>query len=107
LGALFKSKKYTSIKPMTYKDRLRSARKHKGFSQNQLAEKSGVGQGSISKIERGDQKASAYDIELAEALDINPLWLRTGKEAYKPAWLGGATPKPPESNAIYQGLLEE
>jgi Predicted transcriptional regulator len=63
---------------MKYGNRLKEARKRKGLSQEQLAKKSGVGQGSISKIERGDQDSSAYDIELALALDVSPLWLKKG-----------------------------
>lgn len=64
---------------MKYGERLRHARNIKKWSQDRLAEKSGVKQGSISKIERGDQEYSAYDIALSEALGINSLWLATGK----------------------------
>ncbi|MEE8128162.1 helix-turn-helix transcriptional regulator [Candidatus Vondammii sp. HM_W22] len=60
---------------MKYGERLRYARKDRGLSQNQLAEKSEVKQGSISKIERGDQEASTFDIALARALNISPAWL--------------------------------
>jgi transcriptional regulator with XRE-family HTH domain len=72
---------------LTYGDRLRAARKHKGLSQNQLADISGVGQGTISKIERGGQECSAADIKLSLALDINPAWLSEGDERYIPNWL--------------------
>lgn len=72
---------------MKYGDRLKTARKHKGISQNELSEISGVGQGSISKIERGDQEYSAFDIELATALDIQPIWLKTGDPRYEPSWI--------------------
>ena len=69
---------YSKKKDTEYGKRLKEARKRKGLSQEQLAKKSGVGQGSISKIERGDQDSSAYDIELALALDVSPLWLKKG-----------------------------
>lgn len=72
---------------LTYGQRLRTARKYRKLSQGGLEKLSGVGQGSISKIERGDQDSSAFDIELATALDINPLWLKTGDERYAPPWL--------------------
>jgi transcriptional regulator with XRE-family HTH domain len=63
---------------MKYGERLKFARKARGYSQQELAKLSGVGQGSISKIERGDQEASTFDAELAMALKINPLWLSRG-----------------------------
>jgi phage repressor protein C with HTH and peptisase S24 domain len=82
---------------LTYGDRLRAARIHKGLSQNRLAEISGVGQGTISKIERGDQDCSAADIKLAKALEIDPIWLSEGDEHYAPAWLiGGTSQSQPE-----------
>lgn len=63
---------------MKYGERLKYARNRKGWSQGKLAEESGVGQGSISKIERGDQDRSSFDITLAKALEINPEWLANG-----------------------------
>jgi transcriptional regulator with XRE-family HTH domain len=72
---------------MKYSERLRTARKHKNLSQDALSILSGVGQGTISKIERGDQESSTFDIELAEALDISPLWLKTGDKKNTPKWL--------------------
>lgn len=72
---------------MKYGERLRAARDHKGWSQEVLAKMSGVGQGSISKIERGDQQVSAFDIELADALDVNALWLKSGVKKHEPVWV--------------------
>lgn len=76
-----------AMKKLTYGERLRAARKHKKLSQTELSSLSGVGQGSISKIERGDQESSAYDVELAFALDVNPLWLKNGNSEFMPRWL--------------------
>lgn len=59
--------------------RLRSAREAAGLSQQQLADKCGVGQGSISKIERGDQDKSVHTPELADALGVTARWLATGR----------------------------
>ena len=59
--------------------RLRSARKAAGLSQLQLEEKCGVNQGSISKIERGDQEESVHTPKLAAALGVEALWLATGE----------------------------
>ncbi len=72
-----------------YGQRLKAARTYKKWSQEELAEKSGVKQGTISKIERGDQAASTYDIELSYALDVHPLWLKNGDERFLPIFLGG------------------
>ena len=72
---------------MKYGERLKIARKHKKLSQPRLAELSGVGQGTISKIERGDQEFSGYDSILSKILDIHPFWLTDGDPNYKPEWL--------------------
>lgn len=60
--------------------RLRTARKEKGWTQNQLGEASGVKQGTISQIERGDQEKSIFVIPLAIALGVSPEWLENGTE---------------------------
>lgn len=66
---------------MNYGDRLKYARETlRGMTQPRLAEMSGVGQGSISKIELGNQGPSAHDIPLCKALNINPFWLRYEEE---------------------------
>jgi phage repressor protein C with HTH and peptisase S24 domain len=72
---------------MKYADRLRTARKNKKLSQEDLAQISGVTQSTISKIERGDQDSSTYDTDLARALDIHPFWLSDEDYKYAPAWL--------------------
>jgi transcriptional regulator with XRE-family HTH domain len=92
---------------LTYGDRLRAARKHKGYTQTQLEENSGVPQGTISKIERGGQDSSAYDIKLAMACDVHPLWLSEGDERYIPAWLLLGTPKINEQSPGYQNPSQE
>lgn len=81
---------------LTYGQRLKAARKNKKLSQTDLAEISGVGQGSISKIERGDQESSAYDIELSHHLGVNPMWLKTGDENLAPDWITGKGEKSKE-----------
>lgn len=51
--------------------KIKEARKKKGLSQSELAEKSGVSQPAISKIERGDRSPNIITIGmLAAALDI-------------------------------------
>ncbi len=63
---------------MNYGERLKYARNKRGWSQDKLAKVSGVRQGSISKIERGDQDKSTFDLDLSRALGINPDWLANG-----------------------------
>lgn len=75
----------------TYGERLRLAREHKGLTQEQLVEISGVKQGTISKIERGDQNSSGFDAELAYTLGVEAMWLKTGREEFAPKWLGIGT----------------
>jgi transcriptional regulator with XRE-family HTH domain len=72
---------------MKYGERLRLAREKKGLSQEDLAKVSGVGQGTISKIERGDQNSSGYDAVLSYTLDIDAMWLYSGKDEFAPDWL--------------------
>jgi SOS-response transcriptional repressor LexA len=72
---------------MKYGERLRAAREHKGFTQEELAKISGVKQGTISKIERGDQNYSGFDAELSYYLDVEAMWLKTGANQFAPDWL--------------------
>lgn len=72
---------------MKYGDRLRIAREHKNISQDELASLSGVKQGTISKIERGDQNSSGFDAVLSHTLDIEAMWLYTGRDEFAPDWL--------------------
>jgi transcriptional regulator with XRE-family HTH domain len=72
---------------MKYGDRLKLAREHEGLSQEELAKVSGVGQGTISKIERGDQNSSGYDAVLSHTLSIDAMWLYSGKDEFAPEWL--------------------
>ncbi len=72
---------------MRYGERLRAAREHKGLTQEELVKISGVKQGTISKIERGDQNSSGFDAVLSHHLDVNAMWLTTGDDKFAPAWL--------------------
>lgn len=61
--------------------RVKQRRNQLGWSQERLAQVSGVGQGTISKMERTDQETTTFLVELADALGVSPQWLRTGKES--------------------------
>ena len=87
----------------TYGERLRLAREHKGLTQEQLVEISGVKQGTISKIERGDQNSSGFDAELAYTLGVEAMWLKTGRDEFAPRWLSGGAA---EVTEVTQEALE-
>jgi SOS-response transcriptional repressor LexA len=63
---------------MSIGKRLRAARELRGMSQDQLAAKAGVSQGAIHKIEQFSV-ATKNPVEIAMALNIDPVWLSTGK----------------------------
>jgi transcriptional regulator with XRE-family HTH domain len=57
-------------------ENLRAIRKAKKMSQEDLAEASGVSQGAISKIERGEMNITLETItQIAKALDVHPVQL--------------------------------
>lgn len=62
-----------------YGERLKKAREHAGLSQPQLAEKSGVNQRTISKLELGNQNASTKTTQLATACGVRVQWLAAEK----------------------------
>lgn len=60
---------------MEFGERLKAAREAAGLTQEELAKKSGVKQGTISKIERGDSDSSTFTVQLAIACGVRPEWL--------------------------------
>lgn len=64
-----------SVNSMEFGKRLRAAREYAQLTQQELAEKSGVPQQTISKIERGDQDTSSHTVHLAVACGVRPQWL--------------------------------
>lgn len=77
-GSLMSNYAGITLVGMKIGDRLRQARTLKGWSQQELADRSGVKQGAISKIERGDQDTTAFVVKLASALQVSPEWLESG-----------------------------
>lgn len=75
----------------TFADRLKFARTRSKLNQEELAELSGVGQGIISKLERGRIQKTTSMVALARALKCNPSWLETGIDA--PGEVDGQKPK--------------
>lgn len=91
---------------MTVGQRVKEARKKAGLSQLQLAEAIGVKQPTISELERGESQSSSYLIQIAQACDVNPLWLQTGAvvldEVHRSS--GALSTEVAEVRASYVGL---
>ncbi|WP_445425198.1 XRE family transcriptional regulator [Alishewanella sp. HL-SH06] len=64
---------------MSVGKRVREARKQAGFSQQDLADKIGVKQPTLSELERGISSSSTHLITIAKVLGVSPDWLQTGK----------------------------
>ena len=62
-------------------ERLKEARLKAGLSQKQVAEAVGMKQPSYNYLEKNDKGGSAKLVEIAKVLNVDPYWLRTGKEA--------------------------
>ena len=62
----------------TLADRLRRARKQKGWSQEFLAQRADTSQAVIQKIENGKSLRPRNIERIAEALDVRPAWLMFG-----------------------------
>ena len=62
----------------TLADRLRRARKQKGWSQEFLAQRADTSQAVIQKIENGKSLRPRNIEHIAEALDVRPAWLMFG-----------------------------
>lgn len=60
-------------------DRLKTARKEAGLSQQELSKAAGIKQPVISDLERGKQQGSSHLTKLAAALGVNAVWLDSGK----------------------------
>ncbi|MEX2499548.1 MAG: helix-turn-helix domain-containing protein [Wenzhouxiangellaceae bacterium] len=62
-------------------DRIRRARRIKGWSQTRLAESLGVTPGAVGHWERpdGSQPSSEHLIEIAKQLSVNHEWLAVGR----------------------------
>lgn len=58
--------------------RLCSARSSKGWSQNELAKRSGVNQATVNRVEAGAKLTEKAGRKLAEALEVGVEWLMDG-----------------------------
>lgn len=60
-------------------ERLKSAREAAKLSQDELAKKAGVTQGTIANVEGGLRKNPRELLAIARAVSVNAEWLKTGK----------------------------
>ena len=61
-------------------ERLKNARKQKGWSQNELAMQAGVNQPIVNRVEFGEKLTEKQGRKLAEALEVGFEWLMYGNE---------------------------
>lgn len=64
---------------MALGERIKQARKHAKLSQVELAKAVGVEQATISRLERGETRKSAYLPQIAAACGVQHTWLAMGK----------------------------
>ena len=66
---------------MALGNRVKEIREAKKLSQAELAEKVGASQQAIGLLEQRNSKSSKFLVELANALEVSPEWLKTGKNS--------------------------
>lgn len=69
----------------TLADRLKLAMAHAGTTQSELASRVGVSQGAIQKLTSGKAHSSGKIVDIAKALDVDPIWLSKGEGSMGPA----------------------
>jgi len=62
-----------------FAERLRHIRAQRGMSQAALARACGLSQSAIANYENGSRKSAKDVFRLAEALNVNPMWLALGE----------------------------
>ncbi|MBF0146111.1 MAG: helix-turn-helix domain-containing protein [Magnetococcales bacterium] len=63
----------------TLNERIKQARKHAGLTQKELADKVGISQTAIHKLEGGGSRSSRKTISIALTCGVDPIWLDTGR----------------------------
>src|SRR5438132_4718334 len=69
------------VLPRSLASRILEARKEAGLTQNQLAERSGIGQSALSSLETGETiyPQAGTLLRLARALGVEATWLDSGE----------------------------
>jgi transcriptional regulator with XRE-family HTH domain len=63
------------VQSMNLAERIQTARKHAALTQGGLAEKAGISQQAISRLETGEQKTTTDIVQIAVACGVRPEWL--------------------------------
>ncbi|MBF0612372.1 MAG: helix-turn-helix transcriptional regulator, partial [Magnetococcales bacterium] len=64
---------------MKLSDRIQTSRKNAGFTQKELADRVGISQTAIHKLECGRSRSSRRTVAIAIACGVDPIWLETGR----------------------------
>ncbi len=64
---------------MKLSNRIRIAREHAGLTQKELADRVGISQTAVHKLECGRSRSSRRTVAIAIACDVDPIWLETGQ----------------------------
>lgn len=64
---------------MKLSDRIQTSRKNAGFTQKELADRVGISQTAIHKLECGRSRSSRRTVAIAMACGVDPIWLETGR----------------------------
>lgn len=80
LASGFPLSAFRNLKPMStdFGKRLKTARKHAGFTQVQLAQAVGLGQSTLAGLEK-EGFGSSHVATIAAACGVSPIWLATGE----------------------------
>ena len=74
---------------MTLSERIQTARKQAKLTQKELADRVGISQTAVHKLECGRSKSSRRTVAIALTCGVDPIWLDTGRGEMS---LMGATP---------------
>ncbi|MBF0185405.1 MAG: LexA family transcriptional regulator [Magnetococcales bacterium] len=74
---------------MNFGERIVTARKSAKLTQKELADRVGISQTAIHKLEHGRSKMSRQTVSIALTCGVDPIWLETGRGDMS---LGGARP---------------
>lgn len=65
--------------PNTLSERIQQARKHAGLTQKELADKVGISQTAVHKLECGRSRSSRRTVAIALTCGVDPIWLDNGR----------------------------
>ncbi len=68
---------------MTFAERIKSARTEAGLTQKKLAERLGISQTAVAKLEKGANQSSKHLVRLALVCGVDPVWLAYGRGQMK------------------------